>query len=154
MSTLTLQRTLAAPPERVWHALTDPTALAAWFWPDSLRTVATLDPRPGGGYSIAAPARMAVRGEYRVVEPPRRLEFSWQWEGETERTIVRLELSTVDDPEHAGGPAATALRLTHDLFPDELSRDNHIQGWTDCLDRLPGFLATPLADVDLDAAAG
>ena len=36
MSTLHIRRTLPAPVDRVWSAFTDPEALMAWFWPQSL----------------------------------------------------------------------------------------------------------------------
>src|SRR5262249_10886522 len=123
-------RTLAATPERVWAALTDPSALAAWFWPPALRTELERDP---GGYEIRAPGQMAVRGTYDEIDPPHRLRFTWQWDGETEQTAVSIDLSGVD-----GG---TAVTLIHEGFADEVSRDNHIQGWSDCLDRLPEYLA-------------
>ena len=132
MPGLTLQRTVAASPERVWAALTDAGALAAWFWPPALRTEVELDPRRGGGYVIHAPDQMTVRGTYQEVEPPYRLRFSWRWDGEAEQTEVAIDLSTVDD--------GTAVALTHDGFASDASRDNHITGWSDCLDRLPGFL--------------
>ncbi len=35
---------------------------------------------------------------------------------------------------------ATALMLTHERFADDATRDNHRIGWSDCLDRLPGWL--------------
>jgi uncharacterized protein YndB with AHSA1/START domain len=50
MSTLRLTRVLAAPPERVWRVFTDPTALAAWFWPQHFATTVETDPRVGGRY--------------------------------------------------------------------------------------------------------
>jgi uncharacterized protein YndB with AHSA1/START domain len=62
---LRLRRDLAAPPDRVWRALTDPEALAGWFWPERLAPAAELEPEEGGRYRIAsAPAGMAVGGEF------------------------------------------------------------------------------------------
>jgi uncharacterized protein YndB with AHSA1/START domain len=132
MTSLELTRTLAAPPERVWRALTDPQALAGWFWPHLDNTV-EVDLRLGGRYRITGPkAGIAVSGRYLEVEPPKRLAFTWQWDGESEQSRVTLELSAT-----AGG---TALTLVHDRFPDEATRDLHAQGWNDCLDRLPSWL--------------
>jgi uncharacterized protein YndB with AHSA1/START domain len=134
---LQLLRTLAAPPERVWRALTDPAALAAWFWPARLAPTAEVDRvEAGGRYRIASSAAgMAVAGGYVAVERPRRLELTWNWDGEAEETRVTIELAPVE-----GG---TGLSLRHEGFADDATRDDHVQGWSDCLDRLPGWLASP-----------
>ena len=134
MSMVRLTRVLPVPPDRVWHALTDPTALAAWFWPPRMAPTADTDVRAGGRYHIAASSpRMAVSGEYVELEPPKRLAFTWQWDGEAEQTLVTIGLAAND--------AGTELTLTHERFDDDGSRDNHLKGWEDCLDRLPGWLA-------------
>ncbi len=132
-----IHRTVPADPERVWRALTDPAAVAAWFWPKHFHTTVAMDPRPGGTYRIAAPSApgggIAVTGEYAVVQPPNRLVFTWRWDGQDDETLVTIELSRVD-----GG---TKLIVVHEGFGDEKDRDNHDTGWTDCLDRLPAFVA-------------
>jgi uncharacterized protein YndB with AHSA1/START domain len=134
MTSLELTRTLPAPPERVWHALTDARALAGWFWPQLDNTV-EIDLRPGGTYRITGPkAGIAVAGEYLAVDPPRRLVFTWWWDGEPEQSHVTVELRA--------SPDGTVLTLVHDRFREESTRDQHAQGWHDCLDRLPDWLVT------------
>jgi uncharacterized protein YndB with AHSA1/START domain len=132
---LRLIRHLPAAPERVWRAVTDPAALAAWFWPPAWGTTAQVDLRVGGGYALTAARGLAVTGEYQVVEAPQRLVFTWQWAGEAELTLVTIELVAAD-----GG---TDLVLTHERFAGATDRDNNLQGWNDCLDRLPGYLTAP-----------
>jgi len=139
---LELTRTLPAPPERVWLALTDPAAMAAWFWPPAFGTTVEIDLRVGGRYRIAAPhgptGGFAAVGAYRVVEPPHRLVFTWRWEGQDgPETLVTVTL--------AGGDEKTELRLVHEGFADDHDRDMHAQGWADCLDRLPGHLSTSMS---------
>jgi hypothetical protein len=34
------------------------------------------------------------------------------------------------------------LTLVHSRFTTDTDRDNHLKGWSDCLDRLPGWLAS------------
>jgi uncharacterized protein YndB with AHSA1/START domain len=132
---LRVHRTLAFPTERVWRALTDPAALTAWFWPERLAPTAAVDLRVGGRYRIDGPAGgMAVAGEYVAVEPPRRLVFTWRWDGEPDETLVTVELTP--------GDAGTELVIVHERFASDSDRDNHAKGWSDCLDRLPGWLAT------------
>ena len=131
---LRLNRTLCSPPDRVWLALTEPAALTAWFWPKRFATTAEIDLRVGGRYRIDGPgAGMAVGGEYLVVEPPHRLVFTWQWDDDTDETLVTVELTAVKD--------GTDLLLVHERFATKTDRDNHAQGWSDCLDRLPDWLA-------------
>jgi uncharacterized protein YndB with AHSA1/START domain len=135
MTDLTIIRELGYPAERVWRALTDPAALAAWFWPQRFAPTAETDLRVGGRYRIDGPAvGMAVSGEYVTVEPPSKLVFTWAWDGEDAGTLVTIELT----PTAAG----TELLLRHERFADTVERDNHATGWEDCLDRLPEWLRT------------
>ncbi len=96
LTALEIERTFAASPQKVWHALTDPDALVRWFWPAGMDPVARVELRPGGRLRIEAPGRMAIEGEYLEVDPPRTLAFTWRWDGEDLVTTVRLELSAVD----------------------------------------------------------
>jgi uncharacterized protein YndB with AHSA1/START domain len=124
---LHLRRVLPAPVERVWQACTDPAALESWFWPERFATKVETDPQADGAYRIAG-TDMAVGGRYRTVDPPHRLVFTWQWDGDPDETLVTVELSPGGD--------GTALLLTHEGFTTETDRDNHVTGWSDCLDRL------------------
>lgn len=137
MTSLRLERTLPAPPEQVFRALTEADALAAWFWQPDSETTVTADARPGGRFRIAATsgpfAGTAVEGSYTMVEPPHRLAFTWRWDGDDAQTLVTIEL--------AATPAGTALTLVHDGFAEEFVRDNHAIGWSDCLARLPAWLS-------------
>jgi uncharacterized protein YndB with AHSA1/START domain len=124
-----MSRTLPAPPERVWAALTEPEALQAWFWPSTYGTTVTADVRVGGRYRIAAAhPQLAVQGEYLEVVRPQRLVTTWQWDGEETSSVVRIEL--------LGNERGSGLVLTHEGLPPD-AVPSHEQGWSDCLDRLP-----------------
>jgi uncharacterized protein YndB with AHSA1/START domain len=128
-----ISRTLPAPPERVWAALTQPEQLQEWFWPSSFGTTVTADARVGGHYRIAASRpQIAVSGEYLEVVPPRRLVLSWQWDGEETSSTVRIDL--------LGNDQGSGLVLTHEGLPPAAVAE-HQQGWSDCLDRLPAQVA-------------
>lgn len=135
MTRLEITRTLAAEPERVWRAFTDPVALTAWFWPH-LAAVVEVDLRVGGSFRITATKGptddFGVSGEYVSVEPPHRLAFTWRWNGEPQETLVTIGIAATADN--------TVLTLVHERFADEAARDAHAQGWHDCLDRLPAVL--------------
>jgi uncharacterized protein YndB with AHSA1/START domain len=128
-----LHRTIPAPPERVFRAWTDPAALSRWFSPSEEFTVIVheADARVGGRYRIemrhqSGRQHIAV-GVYREVTPPKRLVFTWAWEGEDTRpeTVVSVDLRS-----SSGG---TDLVLTHRGFSDEKDRDDHGGGWTGAL---------------------
>lgn len=132
---LRLTHTLPGPAERVWRALTDPAALAAWFWPDRFATTAEVDPRVGGGYRIDGSAGgIAVTGRYPEIARPHRLAFTWQWAGDPDETVVTIELTPTGE--------GTALLLRHGGFASDVDRDNHVEGWSECLGRLPAWLAS------------
>jgi uncharacterized protein YndB with AHSA1/START domain len=107
---------IAAPPEQVFEALTDPGQLAAWWGSaDSYRTHDwKVDARPGGRWSVrttdASGAEASAHGEYRVVDPPRVLEYTWRasWDGFAP-TTVRFELA----PAVVGGVSGTRVTVTH-----------------------------------------
>jgi uncharacterized protein YndB with AHSA1/START domain len=130
MADLTVRRTLSVAPERVWRAFTT-SELAAWFWPPSWVTVADLD--LGEGYHLwSDTSGMGINGEYLAVEPHERLQQSWRWDDDGYETVVTITFEAEGD--------GTVLTVVHEGFADDQSRDDHIQGWNDCLDRLPAAL--------------
>jgi uncharacterized protein YndB with AHSA1/START domain len=135
MTTLTIERSLAATPARVWRAFISAAELAAWLWPASWETTAEVELRVGGRYRIASPTiGMAVSGEYLEIEDGRRLVQTWQWDGDDQPTLVAVEL-------HPDGDG-TRLTIVHSRFVDATASEAHAQGWNDCLDRLPAHLTT------------
>ncbi|MDH3458647.1 MAG: SRPBCC domain-containing protein, partial [Gemmatimonadota bacterium] len=89
----------------------------------------------GGRYRLAmrsaeGKSHTAV-GTYREIVRPTRLVYTWSWEeggSNTEETLVTVEFNAV------GG--ATEVVLTHERFATAESRDDHLRGWTSCVDRL------------------
>ncbi|GAA4916616.1 uncharacterized protein YndB with AHSA1/START domain [Stackebrandtia albiflava] len=128
MYTLTHHARSHAGADRLWRSFTDPNALAAWLWPDPAAT-AEIALRAGGGWRISAPTLgIGASGVYRSVSAPQRLETTWRWDGESVETEVVVRFSGV------------GLILTHSGFGSAAERDAHIQGWRDCLARLPDWL--------------
>jgi uncharacterized protein YndB with AHSA1/START domain len=140
-TTLKLERAFEAPPEAVFDAWTDPEVLRRWWaaGPDWDTPVAEVDLRVGGRYrlSMRNPESGDVHtvvGEYKEVERPERLAYTWAWEGEpSEQSGSEDTLVTVEFAERDGG---TALVLTHTGFATEQSREQHAHGWVACLDNL------------------
>jgi uncharacterized protein YndB with AHSA1/START domain len=136
---LTLKRRLKAPPTAVYAAWTDPEKIVKWFGPDSGPVEhAALDVRVGGRYSIGFRTEDGeqhhVSGVYREVVPNEKLVFTWAWRSTPERE----SLVTVLIAPTAGG---TLLTFQHERFFDEKARDDHLYGWTGCLDKLVAYCA-------------
>ncbi|MBX9699699.1 MAG: SRPBCC domain-containing protein [Acetobacteraceae bacterium] len=135
---LTLDRTLRAPPGRVWEHWTRPELMAQWFGPHHVRVEqAEADVRVGGRFRVVmredGGERHEVGGEYAVVEAERRLVFSWAWVTMPERVSrVTVTLRPV--------PGGTALSLVHDRFADPETATRHTRGWTESLERLGTLL--------------
>jgi uncharacterized protein YndB with AHSA1/START domain len=74
------------PVEAVWHALTDPDALAAWLMPNDFALVVghrfRLDARPEFGF---------IDGEVLEVAPPTLLRCRWTVDGVPTTLTVRLQ---------------------------------------------------------------
>jgi uncharacterized protein YndB with AHSA1/START domain len=133
-TTLTVRRTIAAPAEHLFDAWLDPQALAIWMRPGSIqKTTATLDARVGGRYEILMESdtdRYPHQGEYRVIERPRRLVFTWISRG----TEQRESLVTVDFIVRG---ESTEVVVTHEQLP-EGGVQSHTNGWSSALERLAG----------------
>lgn len=132
--TLEMTRMLDSPRETVWEAWTDPAVLARWWWPARFQTVYEVDLRVGGDFSFRTAdlpdlGVLAVSGTYIEVRRPERLVYTWRWEGQAEPPTK----VTVEFVERGQG---TEVRITHAGFASEGERNNHLQGWNDCLDRL------------------
>lgn len=97
-------------------------------------TCCEIDPRPGGHYRIGMKKQdeeYITVGEFLEVVEPQKLVFTWSWEYPADgvkNTLVTVEFRQVDN--------GTEIKLTHDRFPSDKSRDNHNQGWTGCLEHL------------------
>jgi uncharacterized protein YndB with AHSA1/START domain len=121
--------TIAASPERIFHALTDPRELPRWWGADDLyRTTShSADLRTGGAWRSEGKGAdgkpFAVGGEYLEIEPPHRLVMTWkpEWDGGNVTTVTYL-LEPVE-----GG---TRLTLRHDGFGARAeSCRSHGNGW-------------------------
>jgi uncharacterized protein YndB with AHSA1/START domain len=136
--TLVVRKTIRATPERLFSAWTEPEQLRKWWGPEGVACVdPEVDLRVGGHYRIGnqLPDRriLWIVGEFEVVEPPRRLTYTWRLEGiseASERVSVHFE---------AHGDA-TEVIVTHEKIANESLRDQHRQGWQGCLDGLAEYL--------------
>ncbi|HEU0080364.1 MAG TPA: SRPBCC domain-containing protein [Longimicrobiaceae bacterium] len=142
--TLTVVRTIGAPPDRVFEAWTDPALLRRWLAPGRLEVVeAAADPRVGGGYRVVVVDPMGnhhvTTGEYRELVPGRRLVKTWVYEGPSHPAGRYPTLLTVDFRD--AGAGTTELTIRQDRLLTEMDREGNREGWRLCLDKLEALLA-------------
>lgn len=137
---ITLDTFIAAPPERVFQAITDPRQLVQWWGQPGLYRTTHLeaDLRPGGHWRTAGVGAdgkpFQVEGEYREVDPPRLLVHTWRPSYRNiPETVVRWELTA----EKSG----TRVRLNHSGFVGAADACmDHGNGWTKVLGWMQAFV--------------
>lgn len=130
---LRFERLLPYPVERVWWALTDRGALAAWFMATDFAPVV------GHRFTIRGTVVPGWRGwtdcEVLALEPPRRMVWSFLSTPAGPPTRVVFTLDAAGD--------GTRLTLRHDGETDAMTEGLLRTGWAGFLDRLPALLDSP-----------
>lgn len=132
---ISLERTFATTPDRVFRAFTDPAWLARWLSPGNLVVEeAIADAQVGGRFRVAMRdpedgSPHVSNGVYREVVPNERIVHTWQWEGSDLETLLVIDIEPLAE-------CRTRLRLTHARFPDEALATLHNGGWNACIAKL------------------
>ncbi len=138
--TIVQEITIDVPASRVFDAFADPSARVKWWSAPDGRfraTQAESDLRPGGKWAMRGTRQdgspFTVTGEYRAVERPTLLEFTWlpDWQGDATESLVRVEFSDTG--------RGTRVRLTHSGLVSERARGSH-RGWPDILGWLQAYV--------------
>ena len=140
--TLRLDRVLPAPRPSVFRACIEPAELARWWGPHGFTTPEIdLDLRVGGRYRFGMQPPdgelFYLSGEFREVEPPERLVYTFRWEEpdpDDRETLVTMSLQDQGD--------STEVVLVQSGFATEARRALHVGGWTDCLERLHALMSS------------
>lgn len=137
---ITIELAIAAPPQRVFDAITEPGQLLQWWGQQSKYRTARweIDLRPGGDWRShgvrADGSPFQVSGTYLEVDPPHLLVHTWKpsWDGQTE-TTVRWELTAQGN--------GTLVRLHHSGFAGNTkSAQDHNDGWQRVLGWMQAFV--------------
>jgi uncharacterized protein YndB with AHSA1/START domain len=124
----------------VFRAFSNPAELVKWWGPEGF-TIPSLEfsPRVGDGYRIEMQPpdgdAFYLTGEFREVDPPARLAYTFAWEApdpDDVETLVELSLRDLGE--------STEVVLTQRAFKTEARRELHRQGWTDSFDKLEKLL--------------
>jgi uncharacterized protein YndB with AHSA1/START domain len=147
---LEITRVIAAPRPRVFEAWTRPEIIRQWFGPGNMCVPSVeTDPVAGGAYAIHMQGTLEesevqrpsdsknfhakVHGAYTKVSPFDLLQFTWMAEWSPgEQSLVTVHFRDVE-----GG---TELRLVHEQFETENSRDGHVRGWNGAFDKMAWVL--------------
>ena len=138
---LELERIVPGSPAAVYEAVADPARLARWWGPQGF-TIPSLDwePRAGAAYRIQMQPpegdAFYLAGEFREVDPPGRLAFTFRWEDPDPDDVENVALLTF-----AGRGESTRVALVQGPFRTEARRQLHDDGWTDSFDKLEGLLS-------------
>ena len=143
---ITAELQIAAPPERIFEALTDPVLLQQWFRnPECPVKFWEFDARLDGAYRYKTePGNEAVNGtqEFKChghiikFDPPRVLAYTWyaNWHDDsTVRTVVRWELTA--------GENGTLVKVTHSGLANlPIAREDYSGGWPGMVEQLKNFV--------------
>lgn len=136
---------IAAPPARVFEALTNAAQLPQWFGSAKCPVKFwKMDARLGGKYSYASErgdvslngvTEFACHGEITEIDPPRLLVYTWfgNWHLDKQlKTFVRWDLTPT--------PSGTHVKVTHSGFATEPSSlADYSGGWPGVVENLKRF---------------
>jgi uncharacterized protein YndB with AHSA1/START domain len=143
---LRVERTFDAPAEDVFDAWTNPEVLKRWWsvGPTWNTPTVEVDLRVGGSYRLSmenpeSGARYTVIGEYREVDSPKRLVYTWAWEseggqaGDAPASDPHVSLVSVQFLQEG---EQTKVVLEHAGLASQESAVQHEAGWIGCLENL------------------
>jgi uncharacterized protein YndB with AHSA1/START domain len=139
-----IRRRLSAKPERVFSAFADADLISRWLTPSPEIKVVVLafDFRVGGAYRFAYHLPdgqvMTVNGNYRSIEPPGRIVFSWNIEPPDEHAGLQSEVIVAIAPTSDG----SELHIRHERLTQDRAAERHHTGWRGAVDQLAGLLSS------------
>jgi uncharacterized protein YndB with AHSA1/START domain len=139
--TLTMERTFAAAPQRVFDAFTSEEVMRRWWHAgqDWETPEASVDLRVGGEVRVVMrnpheDVRYGGGGEYTEIDPPTRLAFTWTWDDDTDHVSQLIEIDFLEND------GATTVTFTHSGLWDEEAVASHEGGWGAAFENLAGVL--------------
>jgi uncharacterized protein YndB with AHSA1/START domain len=141
---LEIQRVVPQPRPAVFAAFTDSNELVKWWGPEGF-TVPRLefDARVGERYRIEMQPPEGdpfhLVGEFREVDPPARLAYTFVWEPPNPDDVETLVELSFDDLGES-----TEVSLTQGPFKTEARRALHRDGWTESFDKLERLASSRL----------
>jgi len=136
-----IERIFSAAAEDVFDAWTSPEVMRRWLHCESewATPEADVDLRVGGRVRVVMRRpdgrEVESRGEYRVIDRPRRLVMTWTFDDDpSNEQLIELTFSE-------SGGSTTVLLVNTGISTDE-RRDAQDWGWHGCLDQLESMLGS------------
>lgn len=134
---LEFSRVFDAPPALVFRMWSSPEHLCRWWGPKGFTSSCeTHEFRNGGSYHLLIHGHVedGMTGTFREVVENERIVFTFAWDHDPDwQTLVTVTLKSEGD--------RTRLTFRQEPFLDVETRDSHLGGWGECLDRLADALA-------------
>jgi uncharacterized protein YndB with AHSA1/START domain len=135
---IVVEKSVKAPVERVWKALTDKDQMKQWFF-----DLSAFRPEVGFEFLFAGKGQKGQEYMHRCkiagVVPLKKLAFTWAYEGYPGESIVTFELTSLEN--------TTMVKLTHEglaSFPadqPDFDRSSFNAGWNELVGKLlPQFV--------------
>lgn len=140
MSMLEIKRILPASRSDVFRAFSAADELAQWWGPEGF-SVPSLEfsPRVGDSYRIEMQPPEGnpfyLTGEFREVDPPARLAFTFVYEDPDPDDVENLVLLSFRDLGDS-----TEVSFSQEPFKTEARLNLHRSGWTDTFERLERYI--------------
>ncbi|KRA24949.1 ATPase [Microbacterium sp. Root61] len=139
-------RVIAAPPDRVFRAFTDPVVLTSWLPPEGMTgQLERFDASPGGGFRMRliydkAPEGGGKSGEdsdltevaFVEIDPPHRLVQQAEFVSDDPRMAGTMTMTWRFEPR--GGGTQVMVRATG--VPEGISAEDHVMGMASSLANL------------------
>ena len=141
---LLLEREFNAARDLVFEVWSEPKHLANWWGPNGFSMpFCEVDFRVGGKYRICMRSPEGedhwLRGEYKVIDRPERLVFTWL----RENPDGSIWCETLVEISFEGHEDTTRFRMHQTGFSTAAHRDEHRGGWSECLNRLANYVSVP-----------
>ena len=135
-----IERTLNAPVEKVWRAITDRDEMKKWYF-----DLDAFQAKPGFQFKFPGQGNTGEQYmhlcEIKEVIPGQKLSYSWEYEGMEGSSLVTFELFPEGEK--------TKIKLTHaglETFPEnnpDFAKASFSAGWTELIGKLlPQYLET------------
>lgn len=146
MSTVQLHRVFAAPPERVYRAFIDPTAMVKWLPPQGFTgEVHEMDARVGGGHRMSfknftTQESQSFGGKYLDLVPGELLKYTDRFDdpnlpGEMQVTVTLRKVS-----------CGTEIRIVQEGIPEAIPVEMCYLGWQQSLNLLAQLVETEIRE--------
>ena len=145
-STVQLHRVLAAPPERIYRAFTDPDAMVKWLPPHGFTgKIHHIDVRVGGSYKMSFTNLTTLNsqsfgGKYLELKPNELLKYIDKFDdpnlpGEMQVTVTLRKVI-----------CGTELKITQDGIPDAIPAEMCYLGWQQSINLLTQLVEPEISD--------